>query len=102
MSFTFPQGWIRSPWNYTNVMVLVASWVYLLFEGYSDKMGLEKDDLMYKYVSMIRVFRVLRPMRTLRLFSGVTLVISTIADDRIMIRNVSGFCPGQPGPVECH
>ena len=51
-------------------MVLVASWVYLLFEGYSDKMGLEKDDLMYKYVSMIRVFRVLRPMRTLRLFGG--------------------------------
>jgi hypothetical protein len=28
--------------------VLVASWVYLLFEGYSDKMGLEKDDLTYK------------------------------------------------------
>ena len=50
--------------------MLVASWVYLLFEGYSDKMGLEKDDLMYKYVSMIRVFRELRPMRTLRLFGG--------------------------------
>jgi hypothetical protein len=36
-------------------------------------MGLEKDDLIYKLCGMVRVFRVLRPMRSLRLFGVSTI-----------------------------
>ena len=39
----------------------------------SGQMGLEKDDLIYKLCGMVRVFRVLRPMRSLRLFGVSTI-----------------------------
>eukprot|EP01043_Picozoa_sp_COSAG02_P021110 COSAG02_NODE_1062_length_14852_cov_93.088660_2_plen_3370_part_00 len=61
-------------WTLLDIFVLTVSWFYL----YSPN----------RFVGVCRVLRVLRPMRTIRIFESVQIVGRCIAADAVMLRDV--------------
>ena len=66
--------YILNPWTVLDIFVLIVSWFYL----YSPN----------RFVGVCRVLRVLRPMRTIRIFESVQIVGRCIAADAVMLRDV--------------
>eukprot|EP01052_Picozoa_sp_SAG31_P010548 SAG31_NODE_580_length_13940_cov_16.175349_10_plen_2543_part_00 len=70
--------YFKDPWNIVDIFVIVVSWLYLL-APYS------------RWISIGRVLRVMRPVRSLRLVSGVQLVLQCIYDDAQLLKDVTTF-----------
>ena len=80
-NLTSPKAYIdyfKDPWNVVDIFVLVVSWLYLLAPS-------------NRWVSIGRVLRIVRPMRSLRLISGVQLVFQCIVQDVQLFKDVGIF-----------
>eukprot|EP01052_Picozoa_sp_SAG31_P038514 SAG31_NODE_5164_length_2705_cov_1.179586_1_plen_898_part_01 len=68
--------WLRSPWTWIEVLVLVVSWGYLLAPE-------------SRLIDVCRVLRVLRPIRSLRLFHSVGTIGRCFAENMRSFIDVS-------------
>eukprot|EP01052_Picozoa_sp_SAG31_P028110 SAG31_NODE_2685_length_5256_cov_2.839442_3_plen_1432_part_01 len=71
-------GFFRNPWHLVDMFVLVVSWAYIYYPT--------------RFVGVCRALRVLRPMRTVRIFESVSIVWKCVVDDLVVVRDVSLLC----------
>ena len=60
--------WLRSPWTWIEITVLAVSWSYIL----------SPDS---RFVDICRVLRIMRPIRSLRLFHSIGTICQCFAED---------------------
>lgn len=72
------ETYIKNPWHWVDYVVLVVSWMYLL-------------DPENQFTAVCRALRVVRPMRSVSLFSSFKLIGDCLRDDSDIFLDVTTF-----------
>ena len=76
-------SYLRNAWNILDFVVVMSIWVGVVVH----LVGIEGDT----NISYLRTLRALRPLRSLRFFSGIRVIMSSLAAAAYLVANVTGI-----------
>lgn len=81
-------AWWRDPWIGMSLFVLCCSWLSILNPPVVEQ---RVDQRIRKFLSFGRVFRILRPIRTLRMINDIDIIVTVLNDSSHLVLTVCGL-----------